>query len=437
VGLPYALGVATASMLVFDRCCLPPPYRLLVHPHTWLMLSVNAVTAVVVSGLAARARRRADVSEEARGRLEGEQAALRRVATLVARGVPPATVFSAVVEEAGRLLDVDIAYLLRYESGDTVSVVAAWNRDGGSAPVGDRWTLEGTNVAALVRATGRPARVDDQADAPGRIAAIMREAGVRSSVGCPIVVEGRHWGVLIVSSAGGDPLPEGAELRLFEFAALVATAISNSQARAELEASRLRIVAAADEARRRIERDLHDGIQQQLVSLALELRVAEDAVPAELPELRRRLLHTVEGLVAALDDLRELSRGIHPAILAQGGLSLALKGLARRSALPVELDVQIERRFPDHVEVAAYYVVSESLANAGKHAQASMVRVALNDVGSWLVVSVEDDGVGGADPARGSGLTGLADRVEALGGRITVRSPAGKGTSTVVELPVE
>ncbi|MBB5897994.1 signal transduction histidine kinase, partial [Kutzneria kofuensis] len=208
------------------------------------------------------------------------------------------------------------------------------------------------------------------------------------------------------------------------------------QARTDLAASRARVVAAADETRRRIERDLHDGIQQRLVSLALDLRAAEAGVPAELPGLLAELSGVISGLAAAVDELREISRGIHPAILSEGGLGPALRALARRSAVPVAIDVRVEGRLPRPVEVAAYYTVAEALANATKHARASEVRVEAAVRGDRLHVSVRDDGIGGADPARGSGLIGLTDRIEALEGRITVASPPGLGTSIEVELPV-
>jgi signal transduction histidine kinase len=196
------------------------------------------------------------------------------------------------------------------------------------------------------------------------------------------------------------------------------------------------VVAAADETRRRIERDLHDGIQQRLVSLGLELRAAQEAVPLDRVELKKELARVVDGLTDTLDELRELARGIHPAILSEGGLAPALKALARRSAVPVELDVAIDAGLTERVEVASYFVVSEALANAAKHAQASVARVYVEAAGSRLRVSIGDDGVGGADPSRGSGLIGLTDRVQALGGTLTVLSPPGRGTTIRVELPL-
>ena len=238
----------------------------------------------------------------------------------------------------------------------------------------------------------------------------------------PVIVEGRLWGAMAVVTIDRT-LPLDTEERLTEFTELVATAIANAENRAELTASRARIVATADATRRRIERDLHDGAQQQLVSLALELRAAEAALPSELTDQRAELSRVVEGLTAVLDELREISSGIHPAILSEGGLAPALKTLARRSPIPVQLDVRVEGRLPESVEVAAYYVVAEMLTNAAKHAHASSVQVDVAGADGVLRVSVRDDGVGGADPARGSGLVGLRDRVEALGGTIAVDSP--------------
>jgi signal transduction histidine kinase len=222
-----------------------------------------------------------------------------------------------------------------------------------------------------------------------------------------------------------------------QFAQLLETAIANAEARAELMASRARLVAASDEARRRVERDLHDGLQQRLVLLALELRGAEAMAPPDSDELAEQLTHVGKGLADALDDLRELSRGIHPAILSEGGLVPALKVLARRSAVPVQLDLAIAERFAEHVEIGAYYVVSEALTNVAKHARASKAEVHARALDGVLELKIDDDGVGGADPSRGSGLTGLADRVEALGGTIWIASPPGEGTSLRVELSLD
>jgi signal transduction histidine kinase len=241
---------------------------------------------------------------------------------------------------------------------------------------------------------------------------------------------------MIAGSILERPPPLDTETRLAAFTELVATAIANAESRAELTASRARIVAAADKARRQIERDMHDGAQQQLVSLGLHLRAAQAVVPAELGELNGELDRVAEGLESVQQRLREISRGIHPAILAKGGLGPAIKALVRRSPLPTELDVRAEGRLPERIEIAAYYVVSETLTNAAKHAHASVIHVEAQTADGALRLSVCDDGAGGADPTRGSGLLGLKDRVETLGGTITVQSPIGAGTTVQVELPL-
>jgi signal transduction histidine kinase len=284
-----------------------------------------------------------------------------------------------------------------------------------------------------VRASGRPERLDRFHPDSGALAAYLHRLGVHSAVGAPIVVEGRLWGVLLAGSA--DPLPTGTEARLAEFAELAAVAVANAEARAELAGSRARIVSASDEARRRIERDLHDGIQQRLVSLGLALREAQYAIETRPREAEGRIDAVADGLTRALDDLREISRGIHPAVLA-GGLAPALKALARRSALPVELDVGRLEPVPEPVGVAIYYVVSEAFTNAAKHGRASVVRLDARRANGTIRVAVTDDGVGGADPARGSGLIGLSDRIGAIGGKLAIESPPGRGTSIIAELPV-
>ncbi|HEX3964592.1 MAG TPA: GAF domain-containing protein [Trebonia sp.] len=370
-------------------------------------------------------------------RLAEEQAALWRVATLVARGAAPEEVFTAVAEEVGRLLPVDQAALCRYEPDGALTFLSQWGKATAHFPVGSRWPLGGHNVGTLVFQTGRPARVDGYAESSsGALGAGIREAALLSAVGKPVIVEGRLWGLIPVASQREQPLPADTEARLASFTELVATAIANAQSGAELLASRRRIVAASDEARRRIERDLHDGTQQRLVSLGLAARTAEADVAAGRGDPRAYLARIAAGLADAAAELQELSRGIHPAILSDGGLGPALRTLARRSAVPVDLDVTMTGRYPEPVEVAAYYVASEALANAMKHAQASCVEMSLTARDGSLLLRVRDDGVGGADPARGSGLAGLTDRVEALGGSIRLRSTAGAGTHITVDLPL-
>jgi signal transduction histidine kinase len=276
-------------------------------------------------------------------------------------------------------------------------------------------------------------------NAPGWVAAWLRETGLRSTVAVPIIVDGRLWGTAALGWMRPEPLPPDTEARMGDFADLVATAIANAATRADLIASRARIVAAGDEARRRLERDLHDGAQQRLVSLGLELRTAEACVPPELHQLKEQISNAVRGLAGLSEEMQEISRGIHPAILSKGGLGRALKALARRSTIPVNLDLDLgaDRRLPATTEVAVYYVAAEALTNVAKHARASEVNVRVDTDGANLQLSIRDDGIGGADSAKGSGLVGLNDRVEALGGRMTISSQPGDGTSLHIEVPLE
>jgi signal transduction histidine kinase len=369
--------------------------------------------------------------------LAEEQAALRRVATLVAREAPPEQVFTAVTEEAGRLLEAEITSMLRYEADGTSAIVANWGRgSSASLPVGDRQPLGGRDLATMISETSSPARLDHYGDVTGARVKRLAEAGFRSGVGAPIMVDGRLWGALLAGTTDARALSPQAEARIGSFTDLVTTAVSNAENRAQLMASRARVLAAADDARRQIERDLHDGAQQRLISLTLAVRVAQAAVPSNSGQLGEELGSVAEGLNSVLDDLRELARGIHPTILSAGGLVPALKTLARRSIVPVELDLQQVARLPEEVEVAAYYVISEALANAAKHSGASLVQISADIAGDVLHLHIVDDGRGGADPALGSGLLGLRDRVEALGGTIAVHSPSGAGTNLDAQLPL-
>jgi signal transduction histidine kinase len=391
---------------------------------------------------AAEANRRREEAEESRDELRvlaDQQAALRRIATLVARAVAPSEVFSAVTEELARCLGVTHATLVRYEA-DGSAVLLASHDDRGSQkkiPIGRRFSFDGESVPAMVFRMGRAARRDSHEDSPTPDIQYLHELGLRSGVGVPIIVGGRLWGAANVGSSRHEPLPPNTEARVGDFADLVATAIANADARAELTASRARIVAASDAARRRFERDLHDGAQQRLVSLGLQLRTAEASLPPEWHVLREQLSDVVVGLTGVSEDLQEISRGIHPAILSRGGLGPALKTLARRSAVPVVLHLCTDRRLTDSVEVAAYYVAAEALTNAAKYARASEVRVSLHARESNLCLSIADDGVGGADSHNGSGLIGLIDRVEALGGHLRISSVVGSGTSLVATIPIE
>jgi signal transduction histidine kinase len=384
--------------------------------------------------LAATAIANAQAREELRGLAE-EEAALRRVATLVARGAPPAEVHTAVTEEAGRLLRTDYAAMKRYDPDDTVTVVATWSTTGAAFPLGTRARLGGHNVPTIIFQTRQPARIDDYTTASGPLAELAFKFGMRASVGVPVSVEGRLWGVMLVGSSAGRP-PAGTEARLAGFTELVATAIANAEAQAALTASRARIVATADATRRRIERDLHDGTQQRLISLALELRAAQRRLPAGQQEVAAQWSRTAQGLTDAIEELREISRGLHPAVLEKHGLAPALRELVRRGSLPVTLDVQVSGRLPERVEVAAYYLVSEALTNAAKHADATTADVEVAESGGVLHIHISDDGCGGADFSDGSGLVGLKDRSEALGGRLQLDSPPGAGTTLEVTLPL-
>jgi signal transduction histidine kinase len=369
-------------------------------------------------------------------RLAAEQGALRRVATLVARAAPPNEVFEAVTTEIGHLVPADATQIRRYESDRTASNVARWSKPGTDPPPVARGKLGGHNVTTLVAETGRPARIDNRAAGTGEIGIGARALGAGTSVGAPILVEGRLWGVAIAGSTGGRRFRRDTEARLAAFTDLVALAVANAESREELAASRARVLAAADEARRRIERDLHDGTQQRLIALALELRATQAAVPPEMTKIRTQLSRIANGLAAAVDDLQEISRGIHPAILSKRGLGPAIKALARRSAIPVEVELNSDKRLPERIEVGAYYVVSEALTNAAKHSHASVVSVHLEVNDLVAQISIRDDGVGGADPSRGSGLTGLQDRVESLGGTFEIRDSVGHGTAILARITI-
>jgi signal transduction histidine kinase len=388
------------------------------------------VSSLVVGRLAARSQREARRS----ARLAAEQAALRRVATLVAHGVPSSELFAAVTEEVGRLLRADLAGMIRYEGDDTVSPVATWIAAGEHPEVPDPWPTEDGDPATLIATTRRPARIDDWDDVPGPIAAFIRQLEVRSSVGSPIVVDGRLWGALAVHSRQAGRLPADTESRLESFTELVAAAMSNVEARRELAASRARVVAATDEERRRVVRDLHDGAQQRLVQAIITLKLACQALEREeeaAPALVGDALHHAER---AHVELRELAHGILPGVLTHGGLRGGVAALASRMAVPVEIDVPVGR-LPTAVEATAYFVVAEALTNVAKHARAGHAEVVAQIEEGTLVVHVRDDGVGGARRG-GSGLVGLADRLAALDGELRVESPADGGTLLAAAIPL-
>jgi PAS domain S-box-containing protein len=392
----------------------------------WLEWSARSAPGEAVIYAAAR-----DVTE--RKQLEEEQAALRRVATAVARGGSPDDVFAATVAELHAVVAADSTALMRYEADGSGTLLATLGESG--FEVGSGIQLIGDSPTAEVRRTGRTARIDNFEHASGPISERLRASGLSSGVAAPIFVEGRLWGVM-ASAWTGSPPPRDAEARVAQFTDLVGTAIANAESRAELLASRARIVTTADQTRRRIERDLHDGAQQRLVTMMMKLRALEAATAPQGEAVEREVAEIAAGLDDVLDDLRETARGLHPVILSRGGLEPALKALGRRSPVPVELEVRARERLPEPIEVAAYYVVAEALTNAAKHAHASFVTVEAEVLEGDLHVSVQDDGVGGANPARGSGLVGLTDRVEALGGKLTLHSPPDGGTTLNIDLPL-
>ena len=370
--------------------------------------------------------------------LAREQAVLRRVATLVASEPPPDEVFTAVAREAGLLLGAQRGTLLRVVSPRWAEVVASWS-DGMAPPlpVGHGAAIEeGRGLLGQMLQTARPVRIEDFDEVGGVVAALMRELGVRSGVGGPIVIGGRVWGAVTAAWPGEGPPPQGAEDRLAAFAELVAYAVQNAQTRNELAASRARLVEASDEARRQIERDLHDGAQQRLVVTALELSMLERKLDRDPQAARATLARAQEQLACGLSELRDLARGIHPSVLTEHGLEAALTALAQRAPLPVDIHVAVPERPDPTIEAAAYFLVSEALTNVAKYARADRVSVDIEAADGRLEVTVADDGAGGADATKGSGLRGLVDRVTALGGQMDVSSPPGQGTRLSAELPV-
>ena len=383
-------------------------------------------------------------ARQALERVAAEQATLRHIATLVAEGVRPEELFAAVAEETAATFGASTA-VMRFEHDPPQAILLGVSEEtraiyvGVSTearlPIGTRWELAEGMASAEVYRTGRPVRLSASPDywssRGGPLGEMGDRLGVVCRVSCPILVDGVVWGAIAVNS--GDELPPDTAQRLEKFTELVTVAIANADAKSELAASRRRIVAAAEEARRRIERDLHDGIQQRLIALTFRARAMTRKSPDELPGLVAEL---AEGLTDASDELREVARGIHPTILTEAGLGPALRALARRSNVPIDVDVSLDTRLTAPVEGAAYYIASEALTNVEKHADASLVKLIAMDGDGILTLEVRDDGIGGVDAGRGSGILGLTDRVEALGGTISITSPPGHGTTISVELPI-
>jgi PAS domain S-box-containing protein len=382
----------------------------------------------LVATAIANAQARAEVR-----RLAEEQAALRRVATLVAEGAAPADVFDAVIAEVAQLLGAAQVGLMRWEGADEITVIAHRGQDTNLVQAGLRLTLEGDSVTGRVLRTGRSARLSGYGAAGGSIADIALRSQVNMTVGAPIVVEGALWGVMTASWTGQDLAPDRSEERLAQFAQLVDTAIANAAGRNQLMASRARVLTAGDAARRRVVRDLHDGAQQRLIhtiiTLGLARRVLREDVERADELLEQALEHAERGNV----ELRELANGILPAVLTRGGLHAAVDSLVARLDLPVDVDVP-GVRLPAEVEASAYFVVAEALTNVTKHAQATRASVTATLGDDTFTIKVRDDGVGGADP-EGHGLLGMGDRMAALGGRLRIDSPPGGGTVLTAELP--
>jgi PAS domain S-box-containing protein len=368
--------------------------------------------------------------------LADEQAALREVATLVAQGAEPRAVFDAVCEVTGRLTGAASVNLAQFTADEHNLTMAGWSQRGTHLPPGTRLPLQGDSINALVRQTQAPSRVDSYEGLSGRLAARLRELGIKSEVGAPVIVDGSLWGALIAGTDRPEALPPGAEWRVASFAELIGTAVSNATAHSELIASRARIVATSDATRQRVTRDLHDGAQQQFVNTIINLQLAQQkwsSVPQQAKELLDRALNEAK---AGVGELRQIAAGLHPAILTHRGLAAALDALAARLPIPIELDI-VGHRLPAVLEASIYFFCSEALTNVVKHARASSawVRVACTD--DRCTIEVRDDGIGGAEPRlETSGLIGLHDRIGALGGAMQVSSLASSGTTLRAWIPL-
>ena len=377
------------------------------------------------------------MTAEASEQIIREHAAMRRVATLVARQPSRREVFAAVTEEAGRVLGAQTTNLIHVKTPELALIVAGWSEGVAHVPVGSTGLIDGRGLVGRILKTGQPSRVEDFDDVGGAVAEAMRSLGLRSGVAGPVVVDGRIWGALVACSSRDGPPADGAEERIAAFARLVSLAIENAEAREELAASRARLVRAADEARRRIERDLHDGAQQRLLATALTLTLLHQRIEGGSDAALSLLASAREELDRGLCELRDLARGLHPAVLTDRGVEAAVRSLVQRAPVPVDFRTAVHARVDPTIEAAAYFVVSESLTNVAKYAQAESASVELELTGDALVVTIADDGIGGADAGRGSGLRGLVDRVQAIGGRMEISSPPGQGTRLRAELPTD
>jgi PAS domain S-box-containing protein len=366
--------------------------------------------------------------------LEQEKATLRRVASLVAGGAASPAVFAAIAREVAQVLRMALVVIWRYAPGQPASVVAAWGDRPHPFATGGAWPVEPQTAAAMGPQVGRPVRVEDFGAIEGALPAAIAGTGIRAGAGAAIVVDGRFWGIMGVGAADGEPLPDGVEERLAELTDLLATAISNSEARQQLAASRARVVAAADEERRRVVRDLHDGAQQRLVHTVVTLKLAVQALEKGAEGAGELVRDALRHAQRATDELRELAHGILPTVLSRGGLPAAVGELASRMSVPVAVDVAVDR-LSAAIEATAYFTVAEALTNVAKHARAERASVAARVEGDTLLLAVRDNGIGGADLG-GHGLLGLADRIAAVGGELTVQSPLDGGTLVTAKLPL-
>jgi PAS domain S-box-containing protein len=425
VGAPIIVeGRLWGGLIVGVTAGTPPP------PETEARLGeFTDLMATAIANTESRARAE---------RLADEQAALRRVATLVARESSPQEVFGAVPDDVMRVLGTEAVGLLRFESDSTATLIAQSDTPWPPPPLGTQFRLDGENLVTALHRTGRAARLDEWTNATGEVTAMAKALGVRSSVATPIVVEGRLWGTLIATTSQPEPLPPDTEARLGRFADLVATAVANAEAREAIErlaeeqaASRIRLLTEADAARRRVVRDLHDGAQQRLVTSIMTLKLAQYETAGDAKSLVDEALEQAEQ---ANVELRELAHGILPSSLTRGGIRAGVKTVVSRLDLPVGVDLPNER-FPAEIEASAYFIIAEALTNVVKHARAARAEVRAGIEKGTLFVEVRDDGVGGADPT-GHGLLGLADRATALGGSLHVERLASGGTLVSAALPL-
>lgn len=413
--LRLALAMSIASAVVFD--CIrnwPMAHPLSTESHnivTHLSFLAVTLTASALSALARAGTIEADRRRREAAAIAQQQAALRHTATLVASNVAPTELYAKVVQEAALCFSSPTAVLVQLMPGDEGIVVASHGRTGPRTPLpGKRFPLLDANNVA-------------------------RELRLTPAVSAPILVDAKPWGTLVVGTDASTVSDTDIRAGVRDFADLVATSVANAATRQELAASRARIVSAADTARRRLERDLHDGAQQRLAYLRLKLGMVRSAVPPEDAELTRELNDLDADLTAVTRELQEFSRGLHPAILSKG-LAPALRTLARRSLIPVRTELELDQKYRESIEIAAYYVVAEALANTAKHSQASEILIHAHETAEQIQITISDDGVGGAKPRKGTGLIGLTDRVAALGGRLDIHSAAGRGTSMTVTIPL-